>query len=64
MRFVAKCFLAQGWIKAGRRSPEPGFIVVNAPDEFGISPPKCAGATGFSRSRRQVGPGMAESAEK
>src|SRR6266571_231512 len=46
-------------MKAGRPSPVPSFVAVNAQHKIGISPPKCAGATGSPRSRRQVGPGSA-----
>src|SRR6266699_2390228 len=46
-------------MKAGRPSPVPSFVAVNAQHKIGISPQKCAGATGSPRSRRQVGPGSA-----
>jgi hypothetical protein len=41
-----KVRLHAGGIKAGRHSPIPGFVAVNAMHRFGISPPKCASATG------------------
>jgi len=39
--------LTQGWIKAGRCSPVPGFLAVNARHDFRISPPTYAGAGGL-----------------
>src|SRR5229473_4725239 len=54
-----KVRLHAGGIKAGRHSPIPGFVAVNAMHRFGISPPKCASATGSPRLRRLVGPGLA-----
>src|SRR6266478_4091409 len=54
-----KVRLHAGGIKAGRDSPIPGFVAVNAMHRFGISPPKCASATGSPRLRRLVGPGLA-----
>jgi len=39
---VAKCVLTQGWIQAGRRSPIPGFVAVNAQHKTGILPPETA----------------------
>src|SRR5258707_6004265 len=54
-----KVRLHAGGIKAGRHSPVPGFVAVNAMHRFGISPPKCASATGSPRLRRLVGPGLA-----
>src|SRR5229473_7019048 len=54
-----KVRLHAGGIKAGRHSPIPVFVAVTAMHRFGISPPKCASATGSPRLRRLVGPGLA-----
>jgi len=54
----------RGGVRAGRHSPDPSFVAVNAQHKFGISPPKQAGATGSPRLRRQVDPGAAGVTEK